>query len=193
LLASLVLFLLIVAGTIARQVPFQTVMSAGASIRESWESASNNPPIPHMEEIAVAQLSDSLKVETPQLMGTLDQLGLKSKGEDESLQDLAKRNGRSPEQVYKALETKLHSPGVPEGDQRFEQQAGGGVGRGRGQGFKSLAELAPDYGLSAEAAVRRLAAKGIAATAQDRLRDIASRSGLRPYELLEILQKETQK
>lgn len=196
LVASLFLFLLIVAGTIFQQVPFQTVMVAGTSIRDSWETASNNPPAPHMEEMPVTQISDSLKVETPQLMGTLHQLGLKSTGQNDSLKDIAKRNGQSPEQIYKALESKLKPLAEPKDKRQPAVQAGAGTGTGAGagfgrgqrQGFKSLAELAQDYGLSTEAAIKKLSANGITGTAQDRVRDIANRNGLRPYELIEILQ-----
>ena len=64
---------------------------------------------------------------------------------------------------------------------------------GGGQGFKTLAQLATEYGLSSEAAVQRLAAKGIQVKADDKMRDIANRSGRKPYEVIEILKGDQNK
>jgi hypothetical protein len=187
LAASLVLFLLVVAGTIARQAPFQTVMNAGESLRESWEPAGNNPPIPHMEEMTMAQFSENLRIETPRLMQSLDQLGWKPAGEDERLRELALRNGRSPEQIYGALMAKFNAAAKSPGERGPMAVTEPGSGWGRGQGFRLLAEIAAENGLTAEEAVRRLAARGIAAGPQDSIRDIMGRSGKKPYEVLEII------
>jgi len=93
----------------------------------------------------------------------------------------AKRYRRSPVQIYTALKTNTPASAVT------HQPAAGERGRGGGQGFKTLAELATENGLSSEAAIQNLAAKGIQAKADDKMRDIANRSGRKPYEVIEIL------
>jgi hypothetical protein len=97
---------------------------------------------------------------------------------------LAGRHDKSPEQIYSALKSETGSEKVATATIR--QPAEGGAG-GRGQGFKTLAEMAKENGLTAELAVQRLAAAGITAKPEERMRDIANRSGKKPYEVIEIL------
>ena len=189
MLASAALFLLILAGTIAQRAPFATVMAAGESIRQSWESPSLQPPIPHMEEMTLAELAKNMQMEPGQLMQSLQTLGYKAAGPEESLQELAKRYGRSPGQIYAALK----SGNAASAGEHQPVAGGGGGGGGRGIGFKTLAQYAGEIGLTPQAAVESLAAKGIAAKADERMRDIAERSGRKPYELTEILNAASRK
>jgi hypothetical protein len=180
LISSLALSVLILAGTIAHQVPFRTIMTAGESVRASWEDPATIPPIPHMEEMTLAEFARNIQMDPGKLMQSLKDLGFTPNDQNEPLQDLAKRSGRSPVQVYTSLKNN-----VPASSPATHQPAAGAGGRG--QGFKTLAELAGEYGISAEAAVQSLAAKGIAAKPEDKMRDIANRSGRKPYEVIEIL------
>jgi hypothetical protein len=187
MIASLALFLLILAGTIAQQPPFQTIMAAGDSVRQSWEDPASVPPIPHMEEMTLREFAKNIQMEPEKLIQSLQSLGYAAAGQDELLQRLAKRYQRSPVQIYTALKTNTPATAVT------HQPAAGGGGGGGGQGFKTLAELATEYGLSSEAAIQNLAAKGIQAKADDKMRDIANRSGRKPYEVIEILKGDQKK
>jgi hypothetical protein len=186
MIASLALFLLILAGTIAQQPPFQTIMAAGDSVRQSWEDPASVPPIPHMEEMTLQEFAKNIQMEPDKLMQSLQTLGYAGTSPDELLSQLAKRYQRSPVQIYTALKTNTPASAVT------HQSAGGGGGGG-GQGFKTLAQLATENGLSSEAAIQSLAAKGIQAKADDKMRDIANRSGRKPYEVIEILKGDPQK
>ena len=190
-LASLALFLLILFGTIAQQVPFQTVMTAGAAVRESWEAPSGNPPIPHMEEMSLTDVAKNIQVEPEKLVQSLDKLGYRPAGQDDRLRDVAKRNSVSPERIYSALKAGTGNDAKPLTEHKPAATAGGGGGRG--QGFKTLAELARENNLTVETAVQKLAAAGIEAKAEDRMRDIAGRSGKKPYEVIKILKAEPKK
>jgi hypothetical protein len=126
-------------------------------------------------------------MEPDKLMRSLQSLGYAAASQDELLQQLAKRYQRSPVQIYTALKTNTPASAVT------HQPAAGGRGGGSGQGFKTLAELATEYGLSGEAAVQSLAAKGIQAKPEDKMRDIANRSGRKSYEVIEILKGDQKK
>ena len=186
MISSAALFLLILAGTIAQQPPFQTVMAAGESIRQSWEDPAGLPPIPHMEEMTLQEFARNIQMEPDKLIQTLVTLGYAPVSQNELLQQLAGRYQRSPMQIYSSLKgTAGAAPAA--------HQPAAGSGGGRGQGFKTLAQLASEYGLAPEAAVQKLAGEGIGAKADDRMRDIAERSGRKPYELIEILKAEAGK
>jgi hypothetical protein len=181
--ASLALFLLILAGTIAQQPPFQTIMAAGESVRQSWEDPASGAPIPHMEEMTLREFSKNIQMEPDQLMQSLQTLGYAAAGPEELLRQLAARYQRSPVQIYTALKSNApasatdHKPAVG----------------GSGLGFRSLADVAKENGLSSEIALQNLASKGIQARPEDKMRDIANRNGRKPYEVIEILKGEQKK
>jgi hypothetical protein len=185
LIASGALFLLVLAGTISRQPPFQSVMAAGEAIRQYWEEPSQTPPIPHMEEMTLSQLAENLDMEAENLIKELEGRGYAAAGMDETLRQLAQRHQSSPNVIYTSL-TGSAPPAPTEHKPAF---GGGGGGGGRGQGFKTLAQFAAENGISAEDAVRILARSGIEAGADELMRNLAERSGRKPYELLEMLQK----
>lgn len=179
ILASSVLFFAIVAGTIANQPPFATVMTEGEAVRESWEDPSRTAPVPHMEEITLRELAGRMQVEPQKLSEVLRGLGYSAAEPDESLEQIAERYRKSPSEIYTALSNL--DPAAP------QSLPPSGAGAGRGQGFKTLAETASECGLTVEEAVLKLAARGIEAGGGEKMRDIADRSKMKPYELLEIL------
>jgi hypothetical protein len=54
------------------------------------------------------------------------------------------------------------------------------------RGFKTLAQLATEHGLSSETAIRNPAAKGIQAKPGDKMRDIANRSARKYCEEIDL-------
>jgi hypothetical protein len=187
MIASLSLFLLILAGTIAQKPPFQTIMAAGDSVRQSWEDPASVPPIPHMEEMTLGEFAKNIQMEPDKLMQSLQTLGYAGSSQDELLQQLAKRYQRSPVQIYSALKTNTPASAAT------HKPATGAGGGGGGQGFKTLAEVATENMIASETAIRNLAAKGIQAKADDKMRDIANQSGRKPYEVIEILKGDQKK
>jgi hypothetical protein len=69
---------------------------------------------------------------------------------------------------------------------------GGGGGAAGGAGRKTLAQFCAAEGLSLDATLKRLEARGFKAAAEQTLREIAVNNGFsRPYELIDILRGET--
>ena len=52
----------ILAVSITGVPPFGTVMNVGEGIKNSWSTASNEPPVPHAELMSVAKLSETVKI-----------------------------------------------------------------------------------------------------------------------------------
>jgi hypothetical protein len=50
---SLLLFTAVAAGTILGLPPFSSVTTAGETTKNSWSSAANEPPVPHMEALTL--------------------------------------------------------------------------------------------------------------------------------------------
>ncbi len=181
LLYSLLLFLGVMAGTIAEQPPFSAVMAGAESLRNSWEEPATSPPMAHMEELTLRQLEENLQLEPGQIQDLLRAQGIAGAAMEETLKDVAERYDRSPQEVYAQLQQ--HAGGGP--DNGAVHPTGGG------QGFKTLAQFCGELPLATETALERLRARGIEAGEQERLRDIADRHKIKPYELIEILRGES--
>ena len=84
--------------------------------------------------------------------------------------------GLSAQQVYDIIMTAPKTAGA-----HVEGQAGGGLG------WKTLAQFCADEGIETATAIARLKADGVAADEQLTLRELATASGRKPYELPELI------
>jgi hypothetical protein len=142
IVASTALFFVVVAGTMAQLQPFQSVMIASESIRETWEEPGGVPPIPHMEEMTLQQLAQNMQIENEKLIQMLEKQSLSTAGLEETLRQLARRTQTSPEQIYEYLKVGIQASAAEHQPAAIEAVAG------RSQGFKTLAQLAAENGIT---------------------------------------------
>jgi len=185
MLFSLGLFGVILAGTLAEQPPFSTVMTGAETIRSSWEGPSGEPPMAHMEDLTLQEVARDLQLDPEKFRELLQAQGMTASRADETLKELAERYHRSPQQVYEEMQKR--------GNPASSSGAAHSAGSGRGQGYKTVAELAAEHRLTPSRALELLRAGGIEATAQETVRDVATRHNRKPYELIEILKGEGNK
>jgi hypothetical protein len=185
--ASIVLIVVVMAGTIVGIPPFSSVMSAGETIKNSWSTPDNEPPVPHLELLTLRQVSERLSTQPDVLSSRLNQRGFVLTGIEQSLADVAKRNGRSPQEVYSTAKEVTGNPtnltGSSPGTSGNHQE----TGLGTGLGLKTLSEIATQLGLTTEEALGRLRAEKFEAEPQDTIRTIASRRNMKPFEVVELL------
>jgi hypothetical protein len=189
LAASIVLVVVVMAGTIIGIPPFSSVMSAGETMKNSWSTPDNEPPVPHLELLTLRQVSERLQIQPDGLSSKLVQRGIVLASIEQSLVDLAKRNGRSPQEIYSLAK---EITGNPKSLATTSLGTAGGheePGLGTGLGLKTLTEIAPQLGLTTEEALGRLHAQRFEAEPQDTIRTIASRRNMKPFEVVELLKE----
>jgi hypothetical protein len=181
MLLSLVLFAAVLAGTLTQMPPFASVMIAGDTIKNSWAGPSDEPPMPHMEELSIQQVAERLQMEPEKALGLLRQEGLRAENPNVKLASVAKDSGRSPQQVYLTLQKTL----IPASAAQNHVPSAGGSGLG----IKTVAAVAAELGLTTDDALARLRTNNLQANPDDTIRTVASKSGLRPFEVVEILKQ----
>jgi hypothetical protein len=187
MVASIALVVVVMTGTIIGIPPFSSVMTAGETVKNSWSTPDNEPPVPHLELLTLRQVSERLQVPPDVLLPRLSQRGFVLTGIEQSLADVAKRNGRSPQEVYRIAKEVTGNPtnlttSSPGASGSHEE-----TGAGSGLGLKTLSEIAPQLGLTTEEALGRLRAEKFEAEPQDTIRTIASRRNRKPFEVVELL------
>ena len=109
------------------------------------------------------------------------------------VQELANKNARSAQQIYQAIlaDPTRGGAGVGQGHGQGQGRGGlggGGGGAGGGPGRKTLTQFCAEEGIELKDALARLQAKGLKASADLTMREIAVNNGYsRPFELMEII------
>ncbi len=183
LAASFILMFVVLAGTIIELPPFESVMAAGEIVKNSWANPTNQPPIPHMEEMTIRETTGKLELPADKVVRILREQGAASAQPEISLKQAAREMNKSPQELYRDL---LHNSPLPP-----ENQPQAGFGYGIGLGRKTVAQVAADLRVAPETLIAALASHNIKAAQDDLLREVASANGKTPADLFQILQQTT--
>lgn len=160
--------------SVAGLPPAAQVMEFGETVKTSWGTNGNEPPVPHAELLSVAKLAEVRRIPIDRLLENLGNAGFTATKETTLAQIAASRN-IAPSVVYKAMiaetDPTAHAPTA----------TGGGYGR------KTVEELSAQLQVPPEAALARLREAGIAATPQSNVREIAISHGKLPTDLVAII------
>ncbi len=178
---ALVLFGVIWLGTLAEVPPFSSLVALNETIKNSWDEEKGRAPVPHAELLTLAKLATEVGADLDAVIARLQSKGIAVESSAVVVGDLAQAHGLTPRE--------LHDIAV--GPAAGERGPGGGAGRGGGgMGRKTLARFCADEGRDLGIVLERLRAAGIEATGGMTLREIAEDNGMRPFDLVEILEAE---
>jgi DNA-binding CsgD family transcriptional regulator len=173
MIASLLLFLVVLLGTMAAFPPFSSIMNLSEEIKNSWEPASAGPPVPHMELRTLYEVSQELQLKPEESYLRLVREGLEVPNQDSSLKEIAEINQTSPRELYGLL--KQASP------VKDEAPPLSAIGR------RSLTEIADHLGVEVSELIAKLKEQGVEAAPDDRVKDIADKLGINPHQVLEAV------
>jgi hypothetical protein len=188
LVASIVISVLIIAGSIADVPPVSWVFDLNETVKATWvTSPEYEPPFGHAEEVSLKTLAKRTDLDLPAVVQTLRTQNIQFGDASDSIKSIAVANGMNPMQVY-ALISDLKKPGgelvvgdamtAEEVEERFA---------GTGLGSKNLADLCQSLNVELALAQSRLARAGVTAQPDERLRPIADRYDVSPIDILKII------
>jgi hypothetical protein len=164
----------ILAVSIAGVPPFGTVMDVGEDIKNSWSTASSEPPVPHAELMTVAKLSEAVKIPTDKALANLEQQGIKAAQPTMTVQQIADEHGLTPQQVYQKIQSADAKPKVS-------------LAEGGGWGRMTVGQVCERFNVPVDEGVARLQAAGIEAAAAAAIRDLAAARGQTPIDIAKII------
>jgi len=100
LVLSVVLCTVVFIGASKESIPFSSIMDAGESIKKSWVTKNQKPPLPHAELMSIAELCDRLDIPVNDAIGRIRNAGISIKGPGERLAFIAKRNKISARRIF---------------------------------------------------------------------------------------------
>lgn len=181
LIMSLILIAVVFFGTLFNIPPFKTVMDIGEYFTESWEKQEERAPMPHTEALTIEELSKKLvKLSPEEIIDKLKKNNITVNSAAQMLKEIGEENDISPFEIYQII-TRDAQEKKATVDSLLKQ--GSGLGR------KTLSEVAEVLGQDVALLIEELAKTGIEAREGDKIKDIAERAGITPFELIERLRK----
>jgi hypothetical protein len=180
--AALLITTVVVAGTVWEVPPFSSIMAANTRLKAYWEARSYRAPYPHAEASTLAEFAEQTGVALEQLKTRLADMGANVSDPATTVGSAARELGVSPAELFERLGASSGRTAGPGGG----RGASGGSGSGFGQ--QTLEDVCRASGVDVQQAIAALKAKGIQAGARERLRDIADRAGVRPPEIIDMVQ-----
>ena len=165
-LAASVGGLVLVVATIAGLPPFSTVMDVGDDLKNAWAAPTNEPPIPHAEELTIAKLAETAKIPVDKAWTNLEQHGVVVDDRELTVGEIAERNGITPQQVYQRIQSE-------DAKSQVTVSASGGWGR------KTVAQVCEQFNVPVATGVARLAEAGFEAASDTPIKDLALAAGRR--------------
>ncbi len=168
---AMALFICVVVcvGAIVNIAPFSTLMSWNESIKNSWESPSQQAPIPHAELLTVAELAQQVSdIDLDTMLANLKSQGVKVNSSDVVVGELAKSVNMTPLQIYQIAVGQSGTEGS-----RF--------------GRMMLKQYCEQMNLDVDEAVKKLKDAGFTAKPGMTVREIADSAGVHPSEIRKVL------
>ncbi len=177
-LAAAALTAAFTAGPLLGLPPFRCVMDLNSYAKDQASRSYGEPPYGHAELSTLASFAQKTQLDLPAALELLAKAGIPATGPEERLVDLAKRTGRTPQQVYLAMKAaekpKSASAGLPE-------EVAPGLGR------KTLQELCTEYRLDLPRVRALLESRRLKVKVDQPFRALAEANGTGPHELYALI------
>ena len=168
---SLLVFVLTLTGS----APFETAMTVGETLKNSWATPATEPPVPHAELWTLSQLAENAKIPLDNVLANLKEAGIEPAGTGVTLANLAAELKKTPQEVYRAALRDAKPAAMPLAE-------GGGYGR------RTVQQICDQTGVPVTKGLERLRQSGIEAGPGSTIRELASQSGKMPLDIVKLLQ-----
>jgi hypothetical protein len=178
---SVALTLFVFAGTLMGLPPMQQLLDFGEEIKVSAVETYGNPPYGHAEDSSLKKFCGYLGFDVNKAIAALEAKGYTlTDGQKSVIKVIGRSKGVSPQQVFDDIRDSL---GVDPFSTLPPQPP-------EGLGKIKLADICKTFGLPADEAIARLAAKSIKAEIHQSMKDIAKAQGLNPRDVYTALRGE---
>jgi hypothetical protein len=141
MVATAMLFGIVVAGAIRGWPPFSTVMAWNQRIKDTWEPGASDAPAPHAEEFTLERLAASMNLPAEEVAKAIEEEGFAVASTRFPIGQIAEANQVTPQAIHAAIRKRFpqanHAApgqGMGRGQDTQDRQPGKGWGKGQGLG-----------------------------------------------------------
>jgi len=189
---ALVLTLGFVVGTYFHVPPMSIILNISEGFKDGAADKYGEPPYGRAEISSLKTFAKRVGIDLDKSMQLLKAAGVDVKGEQDTLKDIGKRSGKSPQEIYLLIKSAAkadNSPGdIADGTGAKSAGIDAFIHAERtGLGRLTIEDLCEQYGLDANAILTGLSAQGINTSADKKLKEIAEVHETTPLDLYEIM------
>ena len=181
---SLAVAALFVLGTFFSVPPFQWIITLNDTLKDQAAAKYGIPPYGHAELSSLEIFAGRTGLIPDEAVGRLREAGIRLENARQSLQDIAKANGLSPQQLHNLMK--------PEEIVGESGRKGLPPSPPPGFGRLTLKEIAGKYGLELAKIVNALKSKGLPASPDEAVKSMAERAGASPMDIYTVLREGTE-
>lgn len=174
MVVAVILTVFFLMGALYEFTPFSNFLNFGSDVKDSWEKEYGTPPYSHAELSSLAEFLRKLEYDPVQSEKLLRQHEIDYTLQ-QSLEDIAKENGTSPQKIYHLLRKEL------EKGKGSQKKLLGGLGK------KSIRSVAESMDMTTEELIVKLSSLGIKAQADDKFKEIVEKHDQSPSDVVKAL------
>lgn len=178
--AALLITIACAVGTYFSVPPFSWVINLNEAVKENGTEKYGEPPYGHAELSSLQIFAKKMNLDLEKSMQYLEAAGYPAANPDMTLQAIGDQYNRSPQQIYEVIQPATTTPASSEkGARRLPEDPQPGTGN------LTLGQFCARHDLDLAKLIRELADKGIEASGELTLKEIASRSRKSPTDIYE--------
>lgn len=178
--ASLVVILVVVAGTFFHIPPFSTILGISEGIKDAAAVKYGEPPYGHAELSNLKSFTKKMNLDYAASMAQLERAGFTIPDPKAQLKEIAKANKVSPQRLFAEMQ-KAAPPTSGGAAKAMPESPAPGLGK------RQLAEVLKTHGLEGQGIIKRLAAQGIQADPTATMKEIAAQNQLSPHDIYDAI------
>lgn len=181
ILLAIVINAFIFVGTLSEFQPMKKIIAWNGDIKEHQAKVNGNPPYGHAELSSLESFCGFLGLDVNIVINALSEKKLQGEiTRQATILDIAKQNNKTPQQIYDIIRSSISGDPF----QLLPPEAPEGTGK------MTLEQLCTAYSLPLEDAIQKLSSKGVDATAELSIKEIAQAHKLSPIDVYNILRSE---
>lgn len=183
-----VLTLIFVVGTYYHVPPIITIVDFSEQIKEGAASKYGDPPYGQAQSSSLQGFASRMGLDLQKSIDLLGAAGIQVTDEKEMIQDIAKRSGNTPQQVYDIIKPAGFSSSPGEADSYTEGGSNGDIEVPKsGMGKKTITQLCDEIGQDCAMIIEGLKKRGMSIDPDQKLKDLAAENGTGPMQVYEAM------
>ncbi len=184
---GLALTIIFVVGTYFNVPPMSTIMDFSEHFKSTATAKYGEPPYGQAQSSSLQMFTGRVNLDLQKSIELLEAAGISLSGEKETLSDIAKRNGKTPQQIYEVIESASQQMSQPS-QVHDDNPATSMTSTKTGMGKKTITQMCSEIGVDdCSQIIKKLEEKGIKVLANDKVKDAAAANGLGPMQISETM------
>ena len=177
-----------VVGTYLDVPPMSTIVEFSEQIKEGAAKTYGDPPYGQAQSSSLKGFTSRMGLDLDRSMRLLRDAGIEVTDDNEMVQDIAKRSGNTPQQIYDIIKPAGIPPSAAGAATHSEDGADKAMNPPKsGMGKRTITDLCEEIGQDCDMIIAGLKQRGMTIDPEQKLKDLAAENGTGPMQIYEAM------